>query len=310
MTLSTTTLMLLVLCVILVNGWTDAPNAIATAVGSGAMSYRDAVALATGCNFFGVVLSCLFFPAVAATMEGLVSFSSPRDALAGLCGALLAVIVWAVAAWWFGLPTSESHALLAGLSGSALALGADVSPGGWLAVAAGLVLSLPAGVWAGRAICGGLGHMPHNPVPWQRAGAALTAFLHGVQDGQKFLALLLLARGPGSTPPSPLALPLLTAGVMALGTALGGRRIVEKIGKELAHLTPTQGLAADLATGVVLAVCSALGLPVSTSHAKVAAICGASPHPKPGVVAQLLLVWGLTFPACMGLGYGFALLMV
>ena len=106
-----------------------------------------------------------------------------------------------------------------------------------------------------------------------------------------------------------LVLLLLTACTMALGTGLGGRRIVEKIGHELAHLTPTQGLAADLGTGLVLGVCSALGLPVSTSHAKVAAICGASPHPKAGVVAQLLLVWALTFPACMGLGYVFARLM-
>lgn len=298
----------LVLCVILVNGWTDAPNAIATAVGSGALSFRPAVALAAVCNFAGVALACLCFPAVAATMENLVRFSSPQATQAGLCGALLAVILWGVAAWRFGLPTSESHALLAGLSGAALALGADIQPSAWAAVGVGLVLSLPAGVVAGRAVCRGLGRFPHNPIQGQRWAAALTAFLHGAQDGQKFLALLLMAQGVSAARP-PLTLLLLTAATMALGTGLGGRRIVEKIGHELAHLTPTQGLAADLGTGLVLGVCSALGLPVSTSHAKVAAICGASPHPKAGVVAQLLLVWALTFPACMGLGYGFALLL-
>ena len=298
----------LVLCVILVNGWTDAPNAIATAVGSGALSFRPAVALAAVCNFAGVALACLCFPAVAATMENLVRFSSPQATQAGLCGALLAVILWGVAAWRFGLPTSESHALLAGLSGAALALGADIQPSAWVTVGVGLVLSLPAGVVAGRAVCRGLGRIPHNPMVGQRVAAALTAFLHGAQDGQKFLALLLMAQGVSAARP-PLTLLLLTAATMALGTGLGGRRIVEKIGHELAHLTPTQGLAADLGTGLVLGVCSALGLPVSTSHAKVAAICGASPHPKAGVVAQLLLVWVLTFPACMGLGYGFALLL-
>ncbi len=298
----------LVLCVILVNGWTDAPNAIATAVGSGALSFRPAVALAAVCNFAGVALACLCFPAVAATMENLVRFSSPQATQAGLCGALLAVILWGVAAWRFGLPTSESHALLAGLSGAALALGADIQPSAWVVVGVGLVLSLPAGVVAGRGVCRGLGRIPHNPMAGQRAAAALTAFLHGAQDGQKFLALLLMAQGVSAARP-PLTLLLLTACTMALGTGLGGRRIVEKIGHELAHLTPTQGLAADLATGVVLGMCSALGLPVSTSHAKVAAICGASPHPKTGVVAQLLLVWVLTFPACMGLGYIFALLL-
>ena len=299
---------ILVLCVILVNGWTDAPNAIATAVGSGALSYGRGVALAAVCNFAGVALTCLAFPAVAATMENLVRFSSPMATRAGLSAALLAVILWGVGAWRFGLPTSESHALLAGLSGSALALGADIRPAAWAAVGLGLVLSLPAGVCAGRLICHRLGRIPHNPMFWQRLAAALTAFLHGAQDGQKFLALLLMAYGVSAARP-PLALIVVTAAVMGLGTALGGRRIVEKIGHELAHLTPTQGLAADLATGVVLGVCSLLGLPVSTSHAKVAAICGAAPRPQPGVVAQLGLVWVLTFPACMGLGYGFALLL-
>ena len=299
---------ILVLCVILVNGWTDAPNAIATAVGSGALPYGRGVALAAVCNFAGVALTCLLFPAVAATMENLVRFSSPMATRAGLSAALLAVILWGVGAWRFGLPTSESHALLAGLSGSALALGADIRPTAWAAVGVGLVLSLPAGVCAGRLICHRLGRIPHNPMFWQRLAAALTAFLHGAQDGQKFLALLLMAYGVSAARP-PLALIVVTAAVMGLGTALGGRRIVEKIGHELAHLTPTQGLAADLATGVVLGVCSLLGLPVSTSHAKVAAICGASPRPQLRVVAQLGLVWVLTFPACMGLGYGLALLL-
>lgn len=299
---------ILVLCVILVNGWTDAPNAIATAVGSGALPYGRGVALAAVCNFAGVALTCVLFPAVAATMENLVRFSSPMATRAGLSAALLAVILWGVGAWRFGLPTSESHALLAGLSGSALALGADIQPTAWAAVGVGLVLSLPAGVCAGRLICHRLGRIPHNPMFWQRLAAALTAFLHGAQDGQKFLALLLMAYGVSAARP-PLALIVVTAAVMGLGTALGGRRIVEKIGHELAHLTPTQGLAADLATGVVLGVCSLLGLPVSTSHAKVAAICGASPRPQLRVVAQLGLVWVLTFPACMGLGYGLALLL-
>ena len=191
----------LVLCVILVNGWTDAPNAIATAVGSGALSFRPAVALAAVCNFAGVALACLCFPAVAATMEHLVRFSSPQATQAGLCGALLAVILWGVAAWRFGLPTSESHALLAGLSGAALALGADIQPSAWVAVGVGLVLSLPAGVVAGRAVCRGLGRIPHNPMQGQRWAAALTAFLHGAQDGQKFLALLLMAQGVSAARP-------------------------------------------------------------------------------------------------------------
>ena len=293
---------LLVLAVIFVNGWTDAPNAIATAVGSGALTFRRGVALAAVCNFAGAALACLCFPAVAATMGELVAFGEPRAAVTALNAAMLSIVLWAVAAWRFGLPTSESHALLAGLSGGALALGgglARLNAGAWLRTLAGLGLSLPAGVLAGRLFRQMLAGRLRRPELGQRWAAALTALLHGVQDGQKFLALLLLTDGlDGETDSSRLTLALLTAGVMALGTALGGRPIVEKVGSELADLSPADGLAADLGAGAVLAVCSALGLPVSTTHAKVSAVCGAGRGADARVMGQMAGAWVLTFPAC------------
>lgn len=298
---------LLVLAVIFVNGWTDAPNAIATAVGSGALSFRRGVALAAVCNFIGAALACLCFPAVADTMGELVAFSSAQAALTALNAALLSIVLWAVAAWRFGLPTSESHALLAGLSGGAFALGAgaaSLSAGAWVRALAGLALSLPAGVLAGRLFRGALAGRVRRPALWQRGGAALTALLHGVQDGQKFLALLLLTDGlDGEQSSSRLALALLTAGVMALGTALGGEPIVEKVGSELASLSPADGLAADLGAGAVLLVCSALGLPASTTHAKVAAICGAGRGADRRVMGQMAGAWALTFPACGAMAF-------
>lgn len=298
---------LLVLAVIFVNGWTDAPNAIATAVGSGALSFRRGVALAAVCNFIGAALACLCFTAVADTMGELVDFSSAQAALTALNAALLSIVLWAVAAWRFGLPTSESHALLAGLSGGAFALGAgaaSLSAGAWVRALAGLALSLPAGVLAGRLFRGALAGRVRRPALWQKGGAALTALLHGVQDGQKFLALLLLTDGlDGEQSFSRLALALLTAGVMALGTALGGEPIVEKVGSELAALSPADGLAADLGAGAVLLVCSALGLPASTTHAKVAAICGAGRGADRRVMGQMAGAWALTFPACGAMAF-------
>ena len=298
---------LLVLAVIFVNGWTDAPNAIATAVGSGAMSFRRGVALAAVCNFMGAALACLCFPAVADTIGELVTFSSPQMALAALNAALLSIVLWSVAAWRFGLPTSESHALLAGLSGGAFALGAgaaSLSAGAWIRALAGLALSLPAGVLAGRVFRRALAGRVRRPAVWQRGGAALTALLHGVQDGQKFLALLLLTDGlDGELSYSRLTLALLTAGVMALGTALGGGPIVEKVGSELATLSPADGLAADLGAGLVLLICSALGLPASTTHAKVAAICGAGRGTDRRVMGQMAGAWALTFPACGAMAF-------
>lgn len=314
MTVTVFLVRLLVLAVIFINGWTDAPNAIATAVGSGALSFRRAVWLAAGCNFAGAALSCLLFPAVAATIGDLVYFSHQQAALTALCAAMLSIVLWAVAAWRFGLPTSESHALLAGLSGAALALGgqtAALNGGAWLRVGAGLLLSLIAGALAGRGCRAWLAEKSFNAVSWQRVAAGAMALLHGVQDGQKFLALLLMADGLGGVEASPsLPLLLLTAGVMALGTALGGRPIVEKVGSELAGLSPADGLAADLGAGAVLLVCSALGLPVSTTHAKVAAICGAGRHPDPRVAGEIGGAWALTFPCCAALAFGLTKLML
>ena len=305
---------LLTLAVIFVNGWTDAPNAIATAVGSGALTFRRGVVLAAACNFAGAALACLCFPAVADTVGELVAFGDPRSAAAALNAALLSIVLWAVAAWRFGLPTSESHALLAGLSGGALALGvgaAQPSAGAWLRALSGLALSLPAGMAAGRLFRRLLAGRVRRPAAWQRAGAALTALLHGVQDGQKFMALLLLTGGlGGEQPASRLSLALLTAAVMALGTALGGKPIVEKMGTELANLTPAEGLSADLGAGVVLLVCSALGLPVSTTHAKVSAICGAGRGADRRVMGQMAGAWALTFPVCGGVAFALTRLMM
>ena len=302
---------LLVLAAIFVNGWTDAPNAIATAVGSGSLSFRRGVRMAAVCNFAGAALAGLCFPAVADTMGELVAFSSPQATAAALNAALLSIVLWAAAAWRFGLPTSESHALLAGLSGGALALGsASLNAGAWIKALAGLGLSLPAGVLAGRLIRGTLAGRIRRPARGQRWAAALTALLHGAQDGQKFLALLLLAQGlEGGGSPSRLGLALLTAGVMALGTALGGKPIVEKVGTELASLSPAEGLAADLGAGAVLLACSALGLPVSTTHAKVAAVCGAGRGASRAVMGQMAGAWILTFPACGGIAFLLARIM-
>lgn len=295
---STALLRLLILTVIFVNGWTDAPNAIATAVGSGAMHFRKAVCLAALCNFTGTAISCLALPTVAATVEELVTFTDGQTALTALCTAMLSIILWATAAWRFGLPTSESHALLAGLSGTALALGsgAGFNTSAWAKALGGMVLSLIAGAGAARLLRNILSRRIRRAAVWQRFAAGGMAFLHGAQDGQKFMALLLITSASDTA--SSLPWLLLTAGVMALGTALGGRPIVEKVGSELAHLTPEDGLAADLGAGAVLLACSLLGLPVSTTHAKVAAVCGAGQKPDLRVFGQIGGAWLLTFPCC------------
>ena len=142
------------------------------------------------------------------------------------------------------------------------------------------------------------------------------AFLHGAQDGQKCLGILLLglsltAGGPaGGSFTAPAGLSLLCAGVMAAGTALGGRKIIDTVGREMVCLAPRQGLAADLGGGACLLLCTLLGLPVSTTHVKTAAILGAGRGGDPKPVLAMVLAWLLTFPGCALLGFAAARLFL
>ncbi len=312
----------LVVGVVFVNGWTDAPNAIATCVTTRALGWRAALGMAAGMNLLGTVTTSLLIPQVAVTVYRSVTFPAAEEARIALCAALTAVVIWAVAAWWGGIPTSESHALLAGLSGAALAVGGRVGLAEWGRVLCGLLVFTPFAAmlswWLTRLVfrlCRGC----DRPAAYRRfrrtqclAGAA-TAFMHGAQDGQKFQGVFLLAiiggQESGTTMFSPpLWLAAAVALVMAVGTAAGGRRIVQTVGQEMAMLTPPAGVAAEVATATGLLLCSLGGVPVSTTNIKTAALMGAGAAHRVssvnwGIVRELLLAWIGTFPACGILGF-------
>ena len=311
---------LLTLAVLVVNGWTDAPNAIAGAVVTGALPFRRAVALAAACNFLGVLCVTSVNASVADTIYSLASFGGgSRAALAALCAAMAAVVLWAALAWCFGIPTSESHALAAGVSGAAVALEGSFSClrwDSWGKVLLGLLLSALAGFGAGRLAACRLRAVKASDrtlLGAQVPGAALAAFLHGAQDGQKFLGIFLLgttlARGQGgqSSPLIPLWLMALCAGFMALGTLMGGRRIIDRVGREMVSLGPREGLAADLGSIACLLGATALGLPVSTTHTRTCALLGVGSagggRVDRRVAGEVALAWLLTFPGCGAVGY-------
>ena len=311
---------LLTLAVLVVNGWTDAPNAIAGAVVTGALSFRRGVLLAAVCNFFGVLFVTSVNASVAETIYSIASFGGgPRAALTALCAAMAAIVLWAAAAWRFGIPTSESHALVAGISGAALALEGNLSCirwDCWARVLLGLVLSTAAGFWAGQLAQRRLRALRASPRAFRLAqipGAAACAFLHGAQDGQKFLGIFLLgtALAQGRGDEQTFSIPLwLTAGCalfMALGTAMGGRRIIDRVGRDMVSIGPREGLAADLGSGGCLLLSTLLGLPVSTTHTRTSALLGvgcAGGAPVDRRVAGAIgAAWVLTFPGCIALGY-------
>ncbi|MDR2647824.1 MAG: inorganic phosphate transporter, partial [Oscillospiraceae bacterium] len=114
---------LLTLGVVFVNGWTDAPNAIATCVSTRSLGARPAILMAAVCNFLGILVMTSINATVAQTIYNMVDFGeNTQDAVTALCAAMAAIVLWAVAAWFFGIPTSESHALIAGLTGAAIAI--------------------------------------------------------------------------------------------------------------------------------------------------------------------------------------------
>lgn len=316
-------LLLLTVAVIFVNGWTDAPNAIASAVSTKAISYRLAVRLAAVCNLLGLVMMSFVNTSVAGTITLLLRFDSrnPDGWVAAICAAMITIVVFAVAAWVFGIPTSESHALIAALSGAGLAMGGGVAPSAWGKVILGLVISMGLGALLGYLLTAllrdSLGRCrPKTLDRLQIAAAGGMAFMHGAQDGQKFLAILvmvdLLVKGRVHTGTivvreHGLAL-LLCAVVMALGTSVGGKRIIETVGGKMARLDKYQGVAADLASGLCLLLASLTGIPMSTTHTKTTAMMGAGlAGNRRGldhrVIQGMITAWVITFPVCGALGF-------
>jgi PiT family inorganic phosphate transporter len=318
---------ILTLGVIFVNGWTDAPNAIATCVATRAMPPKAAVLMAAVFNFLGTFSMTLLNAKVAMTIKNMVNFGGNTDAAnLALCAALFAIILWAVMAWYFGIPTSESHALIAGLSGAAIALQngfSGINGAEWVKVIYGLVLSTGLGFVMGfvtvrivEQICRGMDR--RRTVGFFRGaqifGGAAMAFMHGAQDGQKFMGVLILGvflangRETTGTVALPVWMMILCSAVMAVGTSIGGYKIIKAVGMEMVKLETYQGFAADLAAALCLLLSSIFGIPVSTTHTKTTAIMGVGAAKRLsavnfGVVKDMVLTWVLTFPGCGLIGY-------
>ena len=317
----------LTLAVILVNGWTDAPNAIATCVSTRAIHPKAAILMAAVFNFLGVFVMTMVNATVAQTIYKMVNFEGDsKNALVALCAAMVAIVIWATAAWVFGIPTSESHALIAGLSGAAIALQNSISGinlGEWTKVLYGLVLSTFLGFFMGwiivkliEFICRKMDKRKTNEFfrKAQIGGGAAMAFMHGAQDGQKFMGVFMLgmflAQGNSTATEFtiPIWLMILCSLVMALGTSIGGYRIIKAVGMDMVKLDTYQGFAADVAGAGCILLSSVTGIPVSTTHTKTTAIMGVGSAKRLssvnwGIVKEMVQTWVLTFPGCGLIGY-------
>ena len=314
--------------VIFVNGWTDAPNAIATCIATRSIRPRAAIMMSAVFNFLGVFVMTMINSTVAMTIKNMVNFNGDTHAaIIALCAALFAIIIWAVAAWFFGIPTSESHALIAGISGAAIALQGGMSGingAEWLKVIYGLFLSTLLGFGSGflctkatEFVCKGLDRRKTTGFfrNAQVFGGAAMSFMHGAQDGQKFMGVLMLCvfLANGSEETGAVALPvwmmILCSVIMSLGTSLGGYKIIKSVGMDMVKLNTYQGFSADLGAAICLLVASLTGIPVSTTHTKTAAIMGVGATKRLSainlnVVGEMVMTWILTFPGCGLIAFG------
>ena len=326
---------IVVLCIgaTMVNGATDAPNAIATVVGTRAMPAGRAIAMAAICNFIGLVGITAISTAVAGTIFGMVDFGGDNHAaLVALAAAMVAIIVWGVAAWALGIPTSQSHSLIAGITGAAIALQGGlggINADQWIKVIYGLVISTVLGFGTGwlfvrliKKACAGFDRAGTTRFfKWAQivAGAGM-AVLHGAQDGQKFLSLAMLAvmlgmYGTSDMQGFPLWLIVLISLAMSLGTAVGGRKIIKSVGVEMVKMEQDQGFAACLSACFCIGLATFTGMPVSTTHTKTTAIMGVGAEKslrgvKWNLAGRMVLTWVLTFPGCGFLAWAFTYLFL
>ena len=313
---------LLTLGVIFVNGWTDAPNAIATCITTRCLGARQAILLSAAFNFLGVLIMTHINSAVASTISNMVDFgSNTQEAIIALCAALFSIVVYSVGASYFGIPTSESHSLIAGLTGAAIAIHgslAGVNGAEWVKVIYGLVLSLALGFVSGWVLCKLVTLVCYRMnrrktdrffQGAQIFGAAAMSFMHGAQDGQKFIGVLFLGMAfhNGQTSVVGMAIPvwlmLLCSCVMGVGTSVGGEKIIKSVGMDMVKLEKYQGFSADLSAAFCLLLSSVFGIPVSTTHTKTSAIMGVGAVKRLsainfGVVKDMMLTWVFTFPGC------------
>ncbi len=322
LTMGLLTVLFLVLAAEFVNGWTDAPNAIVTVVSTRVMTLRVAVLMAMVLNALGAMAGT----AVAATIgKGIVD--SHAITLPAISAAMVTIITWGTFAGKVGMPVSKSHALLAGIAGAAVAGGGfeALMWSGWTKVFTGMFLALVIGFLGAHVLARGIIVCAGNVSPTkakrtfdylQICSACSMAFNHGLNDGQKFIgifALVLMLGGVTHEFHISFSTILICSGVMGLGTALGGWRIIKTVGQKMTNLASWQGFAAESVASCTIFGASWFGIPLSTTHTIMSSIVGAASSRRAhdvrwGVMGKIALAWILTFPICGVLAYSAALL--
>ena len=295
------------------NGFHDAANAIATSISTRALTPRIALTLAAVMNFVGALLG----QEVAHTVSEVISVPAGNAGLVIVLAGLLGAITWNLTTWYFGLPSSSSHALIGGLVGAAIAAGAVVH---WSTIVDKVLIPMVASPIVGFILAFGVMlsimwiFRKRSPNKVQRGfrlsqtvSAAALALGHGLQDAQKTMGVIFLALVAGGYATQGEDLPLWVvvsaASAISLGTYSGGWRIMRTLGRRIIHLDPARGFSAESVGATVLYTTAFIWhAPVSTTHIITSAIMGAGATKRVsavrwGVARSILVAWVLTFPA-------------
>ena len=295
-----------------INGFHDTANAIATSVSTRVLSPKVAVSMAAVLNMVGALSGT----AVAKTVGvGLVETYSITQIT--VISALISAIAWDIITWYFGLPTSSSHAILSSIVGAAIATAGTgvIIQKGIYKVLLGLIISPVIGIILGFLLMLFLLWLFRRSAPslvstlfgrLQILSAAYMAFSHGSNDAQKTMGIITMALVSYYKLPDfhvPFWVIALCATVMAMGTAAGGWRIIKTLGMRLVHLKPIHGFAAETAAATVIEIASRIGLPLSTTHIISSTIMGVGASKRLsavrwGIGGNIVLAWVLTLPAC------------
>jgi PiT family inorganic phosphate transporter len=295
-----------------INGFHDTANAIATSVSTRALKPRVAIVMAACMNFLGAIL----FTGVAKTIGG--SIADPTTLNNGIevvIATLLAAIIWNLVTWWFGIPSSSSHALIGALAGAVLvgAGSSHVKWEGFIGIVMVLIFS--------PLIAFVIGYLFMMILKWifakrsphtvnkgfrtmQIITAALQSFTHGTNDAQKAMGIItfaLVTSGRLDTFEVPLWVKLSAATAMALGTSVGGWKIIKTMGTKIFKIEPINGFAADMTGASVILTATMLHMPVSTTHAITSALLGVgtakrASEVKWSLAGRIIITWFITIP--------------
>lgn len=295
-----------------INGFHDTANAIATSVSTKALKPRVAIVLASSMNLLGA----LTFTGVAKTIGG--SIADPfhlENGLYVVIAALTAAIVWNLITWYYGIPSSSSHALIGALTGAVITAAgfSAVNFGGFLKILEGLILSPLVAFIIGYIVMSLIKIIFYraHPVKMNRRfrilqifTAAWQSFSHGTNDAQKSMGIItfaLIAGGFQDTMDIPLWVKFSCAIAMALGTSAGGWKIIKTVGTRIIKLEPTSGFASDFTSAFVILMATLLKMPVSTTHVISSAIMGVGSARrfsgvKWGTAQRIVTAWLITLP--------------